>query len=368
VIRIESRGKVGLVSYVTKLLLRLANNIGFIRNKKEKYLEEESTKNVEETLQKKQVRVTYDRLPEKGLPKEDILAILDKRVNADINPTEGKTFAYVYEHSKAHSELTEACFVKYMHSNALNPVMFNSLRVIENEVIRMAATLFHGDENAVGNVTSCGTESLLLAMKTYRDYRGKGQVIMCTTGHPGINKGCSYVGLEVVQIPYDENKRMSLKHLKSAISSSTVVVVCSAPQYPNGVVDDVPAIAAICRKYGVPLHVDAAIGGFVLPFIEMEGKAKFKPFDFRVEGVTSINADVHKYGYAPKGSSVLIYRDSIIRRHQYFSFATWPGGIYISPTAMGTRNGGCLSAAWGSLLDLGIDGFRKITAQILIEV
>lgn len=100
----------------------------------------------------------------------------------------------------------------------------------------------------------------------------------------------------------------------------------------------------------------------------MEGKAKFKPFDFRVEGVTSINADVHKYGYAPKGSSVLIYRNSVIRRHQYFSFATWPGGIYISPTAMGTRNGGCLSAAWGSLLDLGIEGFRKITAQVLVEV
>lgn len=188
-------------------------------------------------------------------------------MNADINPTEGKTFAYVYEHSKAHSEVTEACFVKYLHHNALNPIMFNSLRVIENEVVRMAATLFHGDENSVGNVTSCGTESLLLAMKTYRDYRGPGKVIMCTTGHPGINKGCSYVGLEVVQIPYDENKRMSLKHLKSAISSSTVLVVCSAPQYPNGVVDDVPAIAAICRKYGVPLHVDSAIGGFVLPFI-----------------------------------------------------------------------------------------------------
>lgn len=161
---------------------------------------------------------------------------------------------------------------------------------------------------------------------------------------------------------------MSLKHLKKAISSKTVVVVCSAPQYPNGVVDDIPEIAKICKSYGVPLHVDSAIGGFVLPFIEMIGKAKFKPFDFRVDGVTSINADVHKYGYAPKGSSVLIYKDSKIRRHQYFSFATWPGGIYISPTAMGTRNGGCLSAAWGSLLDLGVDGFKKITAQVLIEV
>lgn len=109
--------------------------------------------------------------------------------------------------------------------------------------------------------------------------------------------------------------------------------------------------------YGVPLHVDAAIGGFVLPFIEKLGQHTFKPFDFRVEGVMSINADVHKYGYAPKGSSVLIYRNSTIRRHQYYAMSTWPGGIYLSPTAMGTRNGGCLSSAWGSLLHLGMEGF-----------
>lgn len=118
--------------------------------------------------------------------------------------------------------------------------MFNSLRVIENELIRMCSNLFHGDDQCVGNITSCGTESLLLAMKTYRDFRGPGQIIMCTTGHPAINKGCHYVGLTPVHIPYDENKRMSLKHLKQAITSKTVVVVCSAPQYPHGVVDDIP--------------------------------------------------------------------------------------------------------------------------------
>lgn len=146
---------------------------------------------------------------------------------------------------------------------------------------------------------------------------------------------------------------MSLKHLKKTISSNTVVVVCSAPQYPHGVVDDVEEISKITQKYGVPLHVDAAIGGFVLPFIEKLGRNRFGKWDFRVPGVCSINADIHKYGYSPKGSSVLIFKNSRIRRNQYFSFSTWPGGIYISPTALGTRNGGNFSAAWGSLLDLG---------------
>lgn len=229
----------------------------------------------------------------------------------------------------------------------------------------MCSNLFHGDDQCVGNVTSCGTESLLLAMKTYRDYRGAGEVIMCTTGHPGINKGCHYVGLTVIQIPYDSQMRMSITHLKQAISSRTVVVICSAPQYPHGVVDDIPEIAKVCRSYGVPLHVDSAIGGFMLPFLEMEGRYRYKPWDFRVDGVTSINADLHKYGYAPKGSSVLIYNSSKIRRHQYFSFSTWPGGIYISPTALGSRNGGCLSSAWGSLMDIGVEGFKQMASRIL---
>lgn len=115
----------------------------------------------------------------------------------------------------------------------------------------------------------------------------------------------------------------------------------------------------------MPLHVDSAIGGFVLPFIEMLGKNKFRPWDFRVKGVTSINADIHKYGYCPKGASVLIYSCSEIRRKQFYSFATWPGGIYISPTILGSRNGGCIVAAWGSLLGLGLEGFKQTTAKML---
>jgi sphinganine-1-phosphate aldolase len=232
----------------------------------------------------------------------------------------------------------------------------------------MCATLFHGDENCVGNVTSCGTESLLLAMKTYRDSRGKGEVLMCITGHPGINKGCSYVGLDVVQVASSPDGKMCLKDLKRKISSNTVVVVCSAPQYPHGVVDNVEGIAKICLSYGVPLHVDSAIGGFVLPFIEKLGRNKFGPWDFRVKGVTSINADLHKYGYCPKGASVLIYSTPTIRRKQFYSFATWPGGIYISPTSLGSRNGGCIVSAWGSLLGLGIEGFVKTTEAILDTV
>lgn len=131
----------------------------------------------------------------------------------------------------------------------------------------MCASLFNGDAECVGNVTSCGTESLLLAMKTYRDYRGKGEVLMCVTGHPAVNKGCSYVGLDINQVAADKYGRMCLKDLKKKISSSTVVVVCSAPQYPHGVVDNVQEIAKICVSYGAPLHVDSAIGGFVLPFV-----------------------------------------------------------------------------------------------------
>ena len=185
------------------------------------------------------------------------------------------------------------------------------------------------------------------------------------TGHPAINKGCSYVGLDIVEVDEDSFHRMCLKDLEKKISSNTVVVVASAAQYPHGVVDNIEAIAKICRRYKVPLHVDAAIGGFVIPFVEMLGKAKFGPWDFRVEGVTSINADIHKYGYCPKGASVLVFSNSEVRRNQFYSFSTWPGGIYISPTIMGSRNGGCIVAAWGSLMSLGIEGFKKTTKDLL---
>lgn len=147
-------------------------------------------------------------------------------------------------------------------------------------------------------------------MKTYRDYRGKGQILKCVTGHPAINKGCSYVGLDVVEVEEDEKHQMSISDLKSKISKDTVVVVASAAQYPHGVVDNIAEIAKVCLKYKVPLHVDAAIGGFVIPFVEMLGKNKFGPWDFRVPGVTSINADIHKYGYCPKGASVLVFSNS----------------------------------------------------------
>ena len=237
--KLNSRGKTGLKDNLIKTFIRLGNKIPTIKNKVEKELETEATKNVSEMLKLKNVKGKFSELPTKGIESEELMKMFDDRIAADIDPTAGKTFAYVYEQSKSHNKVTEQSFLKYMHSNALNPIVFNSLRVIENEVIRISSNLFHGDENCVGNITSCGTESLLLAMKTYRDYRGPGTIIMCTTGHPGINKGCHYVGMDIIQIPYDENKRMSISHLKSSITSSTVVVVCSAPQYPHGVVDNV---------------------------------------------------------------------------------------------------------------------------------
>jgi sphinganine-1-phosphate aldolase len=319
-------------------------------------------------LKDKKIKCEFAALPKEGLSEQQLLSILDQRISADIDPTSGNTFAYVYEHSKQHSQLTSQCFLKYLHYNALNPVIFNSLRVIENEVVKMAISLFHGDEDCVGNVTSCGTESLLLAMKTYRDARGYGDVIKSSAGHPGINKGCHYVGLNTVEVPVDKDGRMSIPYLKKYISRRTVAVVASAPQYPHGVVDNIEEIGAVCQQYGVPLHVDSAIGGFVLPFIEQLGKQKFGAWDFRVPAVSSLNADIHKYGYCPKGASVLVYRNSALRRNQFFSFSTWAGGFYISPTALGSRNGGCLSAAWGSLLSLGETGFVETTRKILETV
>ena len=170
----ERRGKKGIKDLMVKMGIRLGQRFSFLRNKISSELEKEASKTVSDMLNSAKIRPIYREIPQNGEEKEKLLQEIRTRKEADIDPTVGKTFAYVYEHSKNHSEFTAKCFNEYIHYNALNPIVFNSLRVFEVETVKMVSSLFHGDDKCVGNVTSCGTESLVLAMKTYRDYRGKG--------------------------------------------------------------------------------------------------------------------------------------------------------------------------------------------------
>jgi glutamate/tyrosine decarboxylase-like PLP-dependent enzyme len=249
---------------------------------------------------------------------------------------------------------------------------FPSLRRFESDVVSMTAGLFHAPDGAAGTMTSGGSESLLMAVKTARDWARaerpaitSPEVLLPVTSHPALEKAAHYFDVKPVRVPVGADFRADVAAARSRASPNTILVVGSAPAYPHGVIDPIDELANLAAERGVLLHVDACLGGFLLPFVERLGKP-VPPFDFRVPGVTSMSADIHKYGYAAKGASVVVYRSRALRRHQWFSYGDWPGGLYGSPSMTGTRPGGAIAAAWAVMQYLGEEGYLDL-ARITLE-
>ena len=310
------------------------------------------------------------RFPEHGLSKDEILeALAAKRVN-DARWQDGKTFGMVYDGGPSVHEVAEAVAVEFLHENALNTNAFPSLGQIQSEVVGACADLFHG-ETAAGFMTSGGTESILMAVKAARE-RGKAErgitapeIVLPESAHAAFHKGAYYFGLKVNKVKVRDDWRADVDAMAAQVNENTVLVVGSAPQYPQGVVDPIPELAALAQSVGASFHTDACMGGFVLPFMEQLGY-DVPPWDFRVPGVTSISADIHKLGYAPKGASVILHANKELRRYQTFVFDDWLGGFYASPNMQGTRPAMAMATAWAVMHHLGLEGYQRLT-KITIE-
>ena len=294
-----------------------------------------------------------------------------KQSLGDVDWRHGRGWSLVYFGGDEHAEFLKAVYGLFFAENGLSASAFPTLRKFESEVIAMMRDLLRGDDEVGGTMTSGGTESILLAMKTYRDQARSQQpeirqpeILLPESAHPAFLKAAQYFDLKTIAVPLDAGCRSDLDALSGLITGSTICIVASAPCYPHGVVDHIPEIAAIARRAGVGLHVDACLGGFLLPFMRELGTG-VTDFDFAVPGVTSISADLHKNGYAAKGASAVLYRGAALRRHQYFVSADWPGGLYASPTMLGTRPGGAIAAAWAAMVSLGREGYRELTRQTL---
>jgi glutamate/tyrosine decarboxylase-like PLP-dependent enzyme len=259
----------------------------------------------------------------------------------------------------------------FFSENALNPSAFPSLRRFEAEVIAMTADLLGAGGAAVGNMTSGGTESILMAVKTARDWARAlrpdvtdPEMILPLTAHPAFDKAAHYLSVKAVHTPVQPDFTADVEAVKAALTENTILIVGSAPSYPHGVVDPIPALAKIAQESGILFHTDACIGGFMLPFAHQLGYS-VPNFDLSVPGVTSLSVDLHKYAYAAKGASVILYRDAETRRHQFFVHTAWPGGIYASPTMGGTRPGGTIAAAWAIMHYLGREGYLAIADAVM---
>lgn len=309
-----------------------------------------------------------ERIPEKGWSEEEIWEKLNEYSQEDVQFE--KVFSLVYHKDEAHTKFLEKVVCRYLSTNALNPLAFKSLLRFEKEVVQMAAHLFHGDAQVVGHITSGGTESLILAIKAYRDYgrfrKGirRPNIVLPITAHVGFQKACEYLQVTPLYTPIDKNFQADVEQIKNKVNRNTVAICLSAPSYPFGIVDPIEEVARFAKERGVPLHVDACLGGFFLPFVEQLGYS-VPLFDFRLEGVTSLSADLHKYGYAAKGASLILYRSMDYLQYQFSIFENWPGGIYVSPTILGTRPGGPIAAAWATLKRIGMQGYLENAKKVM---
>ena len=302
-------------------------------------------------------------LPEKGKDMRALMQEMDAAREQDVNWREGRVFSLVFDGGEDVHRVAEEAYKKFFSENALNPTAFPSLRKFESEVVAMTVGLLGGDEQVVGNMTSGGTESLLMTMLTAREWARTNrpeitipEVVLPATAHPAFDKAAHYFDIKLVRTPVRDDFRADVEAMARAITPNTVMLVASAPSYPQGVVDPVSEIAALARQRGLLCHVDACVGGMMLPFVERLGYP-VPAWDFRTPGVTSISVDLHKYGYAAKGASVILYRNKALRRHQLFATTDWSGGIYASPTMAGTRPGGVIAAAWAVMNYLGEEGY-----------
>ena len=311
-------------------------------------------------------------MPIQGRSREEIFGLLEGAAERDLDWRAGGTFAYTYHGGDDVEAVAKHAYMRFLTENALDPTVYPSLLKFENDIIAMARAHLGGDENVVGNFTSGGTESCMLAVKTARDYARATrpqitapEVILPHTAHAAFHKACHYFGVNPVAVGvHPKTLAAEPAAIEAAITPNTIQIVAGAVSYAHGIMDPIPEIGVIAQKHKLLFHVDGCIGAFLLPYWQKLGR-KFPPFDFSVPGVTSISMDFHKYGYCPKGASVLLYRSKDIRRHQIFACSQWTGYSIVNTTIQSSKSGGPVAACWAVIQYLGEDGYMRLAKRTL---
>jgi len=305
------------------------------------------------------------KLPGQGRDWDSIREEMLRFGSDDADWRSGRTAVYVFHPGDDVLQVAKEAYALYQSENALGPAAFPSLRRMESEVISMGLDLLHGPEGACGNMTSGGTESILMAVKTCRDQaRARGldtdgaEIVVPRSCHLAFDKAAHYLGLKTRRVPVAEDLRADVAAMADAVSDRTIMLVGSAPCFPYGLIDPIGELSKLALERDVWLHVDACVGGYFAPFARMNG-LDVAPFDFELSGVASISADLHKYGWTAKGASTIFHRSEEQRAFQLFQCDDWPAGGMTTPTAAGTRPGGAVASAWAVMNYLGVAGYRE---------
>ena len=311
------------------------------------------------------------QIPQQGLSKQEILATLQAFKRHDMDWKAGKVWCYVYNPGEDPAEVTREAYLSFLSENGLDPTVFPSMLKLETDVVRAVITLLRGDSNAVGHLTSGGTESIMLAVKTTRDmarlakpHIKEPEMVLPKTAHAAFHKAAHYLSVKPVVVDIDpQTFQVRAEDVEKAITENTILLVASAPNYSQGVIDPIAEIGQLAQKHDLLFHVDACVGGLHLSFMRKLGY-HIPDFDFTVPGVTSISTDLHKYGYAAKGCSAIMYRSKNIRRYQIFACTDTTGYTLINPTMLSSKSGGPMAGAWAILNFLGEEGYKKIIRDV----
>lgn len=318
-------------------------------------------------------------LPEKGLSREEIFNQLKQKQSQDFDWRTGRIFCSVYPAGKEIEDIAKEAYMMFLTENPVDPTLFPSLRDMETEVVAMCSEVLQGGKEAVGSLTTGGTESILLAIKTAKNRakalnpnQTKFEIIIPYSIHSAFFKACDYFEVKPVVIPLTDDFKADAKAVENSITKNTILIAASAPSYVFGVVDPIREIGEIALKNNLLFHIDACIGGVVLGFNRFSeasgqdaGMENVPEFDFSVPGVTSISMDLHKYGYTAKGCSVLMHKDKTYRKHQYYACSEWTGYTLVNPTILSTKTGGPIAAAWAVMKFLGQEGYCDISKRTM---
>jgi glutamate/tyrosine decarboxylase-like PLP-dependent enzyme len=309
---------------------------------------------------------------EQGRPWEDIQQDMQARGASDAKWRDGRTAVYVFNAGEEIAAIQKEAYAAFMSENGLGPLAFPSLAQMEKDVVSMGLGLLHGPEGSTGAMTSGGTDSITMAIKTARDYarsngraRERCNIVLPFSAHLAFDKAAHLMDIEVRRIPIktDGTFKADVAAMSDACDADTVMIVGSAPNFPHGIIDPIEALSEVAVAKGLWLHVDACVGGYFAPFARMNG-VPVPPFDFEVDGVHSMSADLHKYGYAAKGASTVLFRSEDLFAHMPFDMNQWSGAPMKTPTLAGTRPGGAISAAWAVMNHLGIEGYKRLQGQV----
>ncbi|GAA5814070.1 hypothetical protein MFLAVUS_007560 [Mucor flavus] len=361
-----------LKTYIIKVVFKQLRRLPSVQAKINKALGS-TLADMEKSMMSKEAGCEINlTLPAKGLSEKEVMDSLHKfQTLKAADWRSGKVSGSIYHGGEQLTRILGEAYTIFAVANPLHPEIFPGVRRMEAESVAMVLSMYNAPATGCGTMTSGGTESILMACKTYRDmYKDlKGihnpEMVVPDTIHAAFMKAADYFKIKLITVPIDPvTLKVDIKKVQRAITKNTVMIAGSAVNFPHGIADDIVELGKLAKKYDVGLHVDCCLGSFIMPYLERAGFPT-TPFDFRVDGVTSISCDTHKYGFAAKGSSIIMYRKPTIRKYQYFLYSQWTGGIYASPSIAGSRPGALIAGCWSALMHMGDDGYLQTCKQIV---